>query len=212
MLVTGRKIRAQSVVLVQHSGWGSWEAWNDWAGLRVLRRIPSACHATITTTEPSRRPRPPGWPRKRAYRGFASRLVAVRWMGVTRVTTPPPERPTPSPRRSCDAHLSHRRASPCRHGERLVVLHQKKPPPSTRPGGVRVAKCLPVNRDTRNVPPLRPARYPQTRAVADKKRYPARRTWATQVFQSPSLVVEEGETQRCRRSASREEDVLRVYA
>jgi hypothetical protein len=32
---------------------------------------------------------------------------------------------------------------------------------------------------------LRPARYPQTRAVADKKCRPARRTWATQVFQSP---------------------------
>jgi hypothetical protein len=29
---------------------------------------------------------------------------------------------------------------------------------------------------------LRPARYPQTRAVADKKRHPARRTWATQGF------------------------------
>src|SRR5262245_53644750 len=59
---------------------------------------------------------------------------------------------------------------------------------------------------------LRPARYPQTRAVADKKRRPARRSWSTQAFQSPSLVVKDGETQRCRRSASGEEDVLRVYA
>ena len=51
---------------------------------------------------------------------------------------------------------------------------------------------------------LRPARYPQTRAVADKKRHPARRTWATQGFPITLTRRQRGrETQRCRRRASR---------
>jgi hypothetical protein len=32
MLVTGRKTRAQSVVLMQHSRWTSLGSWNDWPG------------------------------------------------------------------------------------------------------------------------------------------------------------------------------------
>src|SRR5262245_25865067 len=103
-------------------------------------------------------------------------------MGVTRVTTPPPS------------------------------AHQKKPPPSTRPGGVRVAKCLPVNRDTRNVPPTTTCAVPPNEGSRRQKTPPSSKDWATPVFQSPSLVVNDGETQRCRRSASGEKDVLRVYA
>lgn len=157
--------------MVQHSGWGSWEARNDWAGLRVLRRIPSALsrhyydNRAITTPTTTRM----------ATQASASRLRASARSraldGCARVTTPPPERRTPSPRRSCDAHLSHRRASPCRPGERTrpprgsprttslgrglsSYPHTKRNRrPARGPGGVRVAKCLPVNRDTRNVPP-----------------------------------------------------------
>jgi hypothetical protein len=129
------------------------------------------CHATITTTEPSRRPQPPGWPRKRAHRGFVRRRVAGRWMGVR---ASQPRRRNAEPRHRVaqgDAHLSHRRASPCRPGERTrpprgsprttslgrglsSYPHTKRNRrPARGPGGVRVAKCLPVNRDTRNVPP-----------------------------------------------------------
>src|SRR5262249_11676447 len=133
MLVTGRKIRAQSVVLVQHSGLGE---------LGSVERL-----------------------------GRADRVGLV-----------------------------------------VLPAAQKKPPPSTRPGGVRVAKCLTVNRDTRNVPPTTTCAVPPNEGSRRQKTPPSSRTWAMQAFQSASLVVNEGETQRCRRSASREEDALRVYA
>ena len=100
---------------------------------RAKKNTECFCHATITTTEPSRRPQLPGWPRKRAHRGFVRRRVAVRLMGVTCVTTPPPERRTPSLRRSCDAHLSHRRASPCRPGREPG--HQEGLPTRQASGG-----------------------------------------------------------------------------
>ena len=131
MLVTGRKIRAQSVVPVQHSGWGSWEAWNDWAGLRVLRRIPSAFVTPLLRQQSHH-------DAHNHQDGHASERIVGR-RPVDRGENPATKRVSP--------HDKPRAG--------LVVLPaaQKKPPPSTRPGGVRVAKCLPVNRDTRNVPP-----------------------------------------------------------
>jgi hypothetical protein len=78
---------------------------------------------------------------------------------------------------------------------------------------VRVAKCLPVNRGhaqrTANYG-LRgtPKRGQSPTKNAAQLEGPGRRKF----FQSPSLVVNDGETQRCRRSASGEKDVLRVYA
>ena len=137
---------------------------------RAKKNTECFCHATITTTEPSRRPQPPGWPHKRAHRGIVRRRVAVRWMGVR---ASQPRRRNAEPRHRV-AHATPifrivgrrpvdrgenpatKRVSPHdkpRAGLVVLPAHQKKPPPSTRPGGVRVAKCLPVNRDTRNLPP-----------------------------------------------------------
>jgi hypothetical protein len=160
MLVTGRKIRAQDVVPVQHSGLGELRSVERWTRLCVLRSVPSACLG------------------ERSHRGSERRLAGRALDG-------------------CDA----------RHNP-AANRTPKKPPPSTRPGGVRVAKCLPVNRDTRNLPPTTACAVPPNEGSRRQKTPPSSETWATQVFQSPSLVVNDGETQRCRRSASGEKDVL----
>src|SRR5262245_51971831 len=191
MLVTGRKIRAQSVVLVQHSGWGSWEAWNDWAGLRVLRRITSAFsrhyydNRAITTPTTTRM----------ATQASASRLRASArsraFNGCDARHNPAAGTPNP-----VTASLM-RRPSFASSGVALSTGERTRPPrgsPHTTSLGRGLSSYAHTKRNRRpargraacelpNAFPsigtratyrqLRPARYPQTRAVADKKTPPS---------------------------------------